>query len=66
MPEPTAKECRQAAFDLIDTASHYPLESPRRLVFLAEAQVYATLALSLTPATQGATRKPPTKKEPTK
>lgn len=41
----TNTECRQRALDLLTRSAGYAVNSPARVSTLAEAQVYATLAL---------------------
>lgn len=53
-------ECRQRALDLLARSEGYAVNSPARVSTLAEAQVYATLALDApqsAPAPKARTRK---------
>jgi hypothetical protein len=46
----TNAECRQHALDLLERSKGYAVNSPARTSTLAEAQVYATLALDAPPS----------------
>ncbi|USL85112.1 tail assembly protein [Arthrobacter phage SWEP2] len=56
----SSEEYRQKAVARLEAAQGYNTNSPARQTALAEAQVYATLALSAPPAAEAETDAPPT------